>query len=153
MDTYLAVVQTLAVVVAAGGLIIALVIAGKDRRSAEKTAEADRKSATKAAKEDRLLTRLEAERRHRLDLLIRLSANLERGGSHDLTERQRLGAEERALITALGPEVIPELFAEQGSYDEGQQNLKTKPASEWGWSDRADRVRIALRNIAESYPE
>lgn len=72
MDTYRAIVQTAAVVAAVGGLGVALIIAAEDRRSASETAN-----------EDRRLARFEAERRHRLDLLIRLSVNLERGGSSD----------------------------------------------------------------------
>lgn len=172
MDTYLAIVQTATVVAAVGGLGVALLIAAEDRRSAERTAEEDRRSSIATAEEDRRSSiataemdrrsaaaiadkdrrsaRREAERRHRLDLLIRLAQNLERGGSSDSLERARLGAEASALITALGPDVLPELFAAQGDYEEGIQRLSSKPSSEWNWAERADAVRIALRDVAES---
>lgn len=137
MDTYLAVVQTATVLAAVGGLFVALRIAGDDRREARRIAE-----------EDRATARREAERRHRLDLLLRLSANFEQGGSTDPAERHRMGAEAGALITALGPEVLPELFAGRGSIDEAQKQLDSVSVEDWDWRHKADAVAIALHRIS-----
>ena len=141
LETYLAVVQTAAVLVAVGGLIVALTIASKDRRNANESARLDRE-----------LARWEAERRHRLDLLVRLSTNLNKGGSTDASERQWMGAEAAALTTALGPDVIPELFAQRGDIETARTELAGVDPRDWSWAQRAASVDLALRDLAAETP-
>jgi len=137
LDKYLAIVQTAAVLVAVGGLIVALTIASKDRRNANESALRDRE-----------LARWEAERRHRLDLLVRLSTNLNKGGSTNASERQWMGAEAAALTTALGPEVIPQLFAQRGDMEDARAEIEAIDPQEWNWAQRAASVDIALHDLA-----
>jgi hypothetical protein len=141
LDKYLAVVQTATVLVAVGGLIVALTIASKDRRNANESALRDRK-----------LARWEAERRYRLDLLVRLSTNLNKGGSTDATERQWMGAEAAALTTALGPEVIPNLFAQRGDIEEARTEIASLDPKDWNWAQRAASVDIAMYDLAKEPP-
>lgn len=137
MDTYLAVVQTLTVLVAGGGLLAALRIARDDRRQANLIAQ-----------DDRAAMRHEAERRHTLDLLVRLVENLERGGSPDSQESKRMGAEAGALITAIGPDLLPRQWARRHArIDEArerQADLERKP----DWRDNADEAVLALHDVA-----
>jgi hypothetical protein len=137
VDTYLALIQTAAVVAAVAGLIVALRIAQDDRRES-----------ARLAREDRAVARREAERRHRLDLLIRLSVNREQGGSTDPAEANRLGAEAAALTSALGPTVVPQAWARRGSLDEAKERQKTTPPPERVWRHLADEVAIALDRVA-----
>lgn len=137
VDTYLAIVQTFAVIAAVAGLLVALRIAKDDRREA-----------ARVAAEDRAAARREAERRHRLDLLIRLSVNLEQGGHTDPSERKRMGAESGALITALGPDVLPRAWAARGSLEDAKALQESTPLEQRDWRHRADEVAIALDRVA-----
>jgi len=96
VDTYLALIQTAAVVVAMGGIIAALRIATVDRERADQRAVEDRADA-----------RAEAERRWTLDLLVALSRNLANPDAMDREESQRKGGERAALIQAIGPDRLP----------------------------------------------
>ncbi|GAA1924856.1 hypothetical protein GCM10009737_28210 [Nocardioides lentus] len=161
-------IQSVAVLVAIGGLFAALRIAKADRRAADLRAEKDREEAerraTEARREESLRSqraderaRWEADRRFRLELLIRLSVNLEHGGSTDAGERKRLGAEASALIAALGPEVLPELHSLRGSEEhiaEVQARMAEKGPDRWTWAENAASVAFALQRVqAERSPD
>jgi hypothetical protein len=89
--------QTLAVLVAAAAVIVGIYTASKDRHHAADIAARDR------------LTSLKRERlRFDLETALRLSENLNRRGSTDRSERNRLGAESIVLIGALGRERVPQ---------------------------------------------
>lgn len=110
------------------------------------------KRADENPRQDRELARWEAERRHRLDLLVRLSENYERGGSQDPHETRRMGAEANALITALGPDVLPELFGRRGDFERTRRVLASIDPAQWDWRHRADAVAVALYDVANERP-
>ncbi|MDR6171561.1 hypothetical protein [Curtobacterium sp. SORGH_AS_0776] len=89
-------VQVAAVLVAVGAAVVALVISALDRRSARAIAAKDRAVGIRQA---HLL--------FELDSLLRLEANLRRGGSNDIQKSRDMGAEAGALIGAIGPERLP----------------------------------------------
>lgn len=93
------IIQVVAVVVAIGASIVALVIASMDRRNALKIAEGDRRAAVDQA-------RLLAE----LDAATRLSVLEARGGHTDPVISKDMGAETLALIAMLGPDRVPEMW-------------------------------------------
>ena len=147
------VVQTVAVLVALFGLWRAHRIALADRRAADRRAEDDRRSTDQRATEDRRLARLEAERRFQLDLLIRLSQNLERGGATDAHERARLAAEAGALLSALGPHRLPlswEIHRKR-SLDEARAYMLD--ASNADWRRCANEVALELDRVAGASAE
>lgn len=94
-----AIIQVVAVVVAIGASIVALVIASMDRRHALKIAEGDRRAAVDQA---RLLAELEAA--------TRLSVLEARGGHTDPVISKDMGAETLALIAMLGPDRVPQMW-------------------------------------------
>ena len=92
-------IQVAAVLVAIGAAIIALVISASDRKNARQIADADRASTLRHA---HLMFELEA--------LTRLSENLNRGGSADPLERNRMGAEALTLVGVLSSDRVPQLW-------------------------------------------
>lgn len=92
-------IQIVAISVAVGASVVALLIASMDRRNAIKIAEDDRRAAVDQA---RLLAELEAA--------IRLSVLEARGGHTDPVIRKEMGAETLALIAMLGPDRVPEMW-------------------------------------------
>ena len=95
-------IQLAAVLAAVGAAIVALIISGLDRRNAREIASADRASMLR-----------QAHLMFELDVLGRLSANLNRGGSTDPQESKRMGAEALTLIGLLGSERLPTLWEER----------------------------------------
>lgn len=100
-------IQLAAVLAAVGAAIVALIISGLDRRNAREIANADRAS-----------TLRQAHLMFELDVLGRLSANLNRGGSTDPQESKRMGAEALTLIGLLSPERLPTLWEERVGVDD-----------------------------------
>lgn len=92
-------IQAAAVVAAVFAAIVALRIAGKDRRESRAIAADDRKASLQQAK---LLFDLE--------LLLRLLENRNRGGSTDRQEVSRMGAEALTLVGMVGRERLPRQF-------------------------------------------
>lgn len=137
MQTYFALAQTLTVLVAAGGLFVALRIARDDRRQS-----------AEIARDDRAAMRHEAERRHILDLLVRLVENLDRGGSTDPQERARMGAEAGALTTAIGPDLLPHAWARRHEDIEEARKRHADVERKRDWSDAADEAALALHEVA-----
>ncbi|MFE7845894.1 hypothetical protein ACFUTX_11975 [Microbacterium sp. NPDC057407] len=89
-------IQLLAIVVALGVGIAAIVIATKDR-----------KTQLEIARQNLEHSRLALE----LEYAVRLSANMNMGGSSDAQERKRLGAEALALASVIGPRWAPRQYA------------------------------------------
>lgn len=89
-------IQLLAVLVAVGASVVAIIIATQDR-----------KTQLRIARQDREQARLALE----LEYAIRLSANRNMGGSTDPAETKRLGAEALALIGVVGKRWVPEQYA------------------------------------------
>jgi hypothetical protein len=148
MDTYLAVVQTVTVVVAVVGIGAALKIAQQDRREAARIAEEDRHESARIAEEDRQAYRHEAERRHTLDLLTRLTMNLERGGSSDSQEVKRMGAEARALQLALGPDRFPAFAARNLDWRTRAIAYNAEASQEPDWRVYANEALLELDRVA-----
>jgi len=102
METLSLWIQTLVAVAAVGAAIIALVVSAKDRENARQIAAEDRRAALEHAK---LM--------FDLDVLLRLSENFERAGHVDTEIAKDMGAEARALLNALGPERLPQTWADK----------------------------------------
>lgn len=100
-------IQLTAVLAAVAAAIIALIVSALDRRNARNIAAADRASELRRA---HLLFELEA--------LTRLSENLNRGGSSDKAESERMGAEALTLVGVLSPERLPELWKRKVGSDD-----------------------------------
>lgn len=112
------IVQTLAVIVAATGVVIALRMGAADRRAADARASEDRRRADDRARQDRLAAdnradldrreaRLLADHHFRLDMLVRLARNVNDPGHTDNKIRSQLAAERAALLHVLGPDGLP----------------------------------------------
>lgn len=123
------IVQTLTVIVAATGVVVALCTGATDRRAADARARTDRKRADDRARKDRLAAdararqdRLVADRRadsdrrearlladhhFRLDMLVRLARNVNDPGHSDKKISSQLAAERAALLHVLGPDGLP----------------------------------------------
>lgn len=103
-QTVSVIVQTIAVIVAAGGVVVALCIGITDRRAADTRARKDRLAADARADADRREARLLAEHRFRLDKLVQLAKNVSDPGHTDAKIKRQLSAERVALLEVLGPE-------------------------------------------------
>lgn len=101
------ILQLAATLVALATGIAALSIAHKDRRHATKLAEDDRRSALR-----------QAQLMSELDAATRLAINLGRGGHMDKEIRKSMGTEALTLITLLGPERVPDLWASRSASTE-----------------------------------
>lgn len=88
-------IQLLAILVAVGASVVAIVIATQDRKTQLRIALQDREQA-----------RLALE----LEYAIRLSANRNMGGSTDPAETKRLGAEAMALVGVVGERWVPQQY-------------------------------------------
>jgi hypothetical protein len=108
-------VQTLVAVAAVAAAIIALAISAKDRQNARVIAAEDRRAALE-------LARLMFD----LDVLLRLSQNLERGGHVDPNTSKDMGAEAAALINAIGPDRLPLTWADKrkSTFDEARAFMR-----------------------------
>lgn len=117
-ETVGVVVQTLAVVVAAGGVIVALCMGITDRHATDTRARQDRGRADDRARQDRLAAderadfdrreaRLLANHHFRLDMLVRLARNVNDPGHTDEKISSQLAAERAALLHVLGPTGMP----------------------------------------------
>src|SRR5450756_483483 len=95
-------IQTLVAVAAVAAAIVALVVSAKDRENARQIAAEDRRAALEHAK---LM--------FDLDVLLRLSENFERAGHVDKEVAKDMGAEARALLNVLGPERLPQAWADK----------------------------------------
>lgn len=114
-------IQVAIAIVAAGAAGVALVVAAQDRRHATQIAETDRRAAA-----EREVLAL------KLDVAIRLTENLARGGSQDSEESKRLGAEALALITVLGPDYVPMQWAKRvGTAGDLEQAVQDTGREQW----------------------
>lgn len=115
-------IQVLIALVAVGASVVALLIAGKDR-----------KTQIQIARQNREHSRLLLE----LDYAIQLSANRNHGGSTDEQIRKKLGAEALALAGVVGKRWVPRQWdrATGGRTIEEMQALiekgPTKEQPEW----------------------
>ncbi len=110
-------IQVLVVLTAVGASIVALVIASKDRRNAQRIAEDDRAAAAEVAAQTQREALRQAHMMFELETLTRLLENLNRGGSSDRQESSRMGAEALTLIGVLGRERVPHLWDERAGDD------------------------------------
>jgi len=117
-NTIAVIVQSVAVLVAAGGVMVALCMGIADRRAADCRAREDRRRADDRARQDRLAAnkradfdrreaRLLANHHFRLDMLVRLARNVNDPGHSDKKISSQLAAERAALLHVLGPTGLP----------------------------------------------
>jgi hypothetical protein len=99
-------IQLAAALAAVAASIVALVIATLDRRTQ-----------LRIAREARDHSRLALE----LEYAVRLSANVNMGGSTDDAERKRLGAEALALAGVVGPRWVPRQYGRAMNYRSPEQ--------------------------------
>ncbi|GAA3181290.1 hypothetical protein GCM10010531_39360 [Blastococcus jejuensis] len=144
------VVQIIAVSVTAIGVLAALAIAVYGNRAADRRAAADRAAADRRAEADRASGQQADQHRLEIELLLRLAANLTRGGAQDPQEVARLGAEARALIAALGPDRVPMSYAE---YAESTDELLTAMAdtSKPLWLRQSIEALLQLQRLATEH--
>jgi hypothetical protein len=136
------IVQALAVFVAVGASVVALVISGRDRAALLTIARRDREH-------DRLRTELE--------YAVRLSANRNRGGSSDREESGRLGAEALALAGVVGEHWVPRQFERAMDYKttaelESMLDDSDDKTPQWV-KDKIETGLAIQRIIAELYRE
>lgn len=134
-------IQAAAVVAAVTAAIISLWIAAVDRKNAQRIAEDDRQEALRQSK-------LQFD----MGVLLRLLENQTRGGSTDLLERDKMGAEARALIGYLGPDLVPNLWASRISLTEDQIRQLMSPESDSPeWQKDTFEVYLALMALKRDY--
>ncbi|MCK6210046.1 hypothetical protein KZX45_05755 [Georgenia sp. EYE_87] len=136
-------IQTAVAVAAVAAAIIALVVSAKDRQNAREIAAEDRRAALEHA---RLM--------FDLDVLTRLSRNLERGGHDDKSVSRDMGAEAAALINAIGPDRLPVTWSDRrkASLDDVREWLADEdkfPA----WKRDGHEVLLELRRVADRIDE
>jgi hypothetical protein len=106
-------IQVAAVLAAIAAVIIAIFAAVAASGVALVLGWLDRRTALAISTADQQFQRLFREQ----ELLQRLLANYNRGGSTDSGEAQRMGSEALTLIGAIGPERLPELWESHVSSD------------------------------------
>lgn len=135
-------IQLGAVLAAVAASMVALAIATIDRRTQLRIAERDRAQ-----------SRLALE----LEYAIRLSANLNMGGSPDPAESKRLGAEAMALVGAVGERWVPRHYAEVmdgRTIEELETAIDEKTGDMPRWVQMRNEATIAVQSIfAEIYGE
>ena len=118
VDVIAVAVQSVAVLVAATGVVVALCMGIADRRAADARARNDRRRADDRARQDRLAAderadfdrreaRLLANHHFRLDMLVRLARNVNDPGHSDEKISSQLAAERAALLHVIGPTGLP----------------------------------------------
>lgn len=130
-------IQVAAVLAAVGASSTALRIATKDRHEQRELARRDREQ-----------TRLALE----LDYALRLSENLNHGGSTDPTETKRLGAEAMALGGVLGEQWVPIYYRHlmDGRSVAELEALPAQPDSEMpDWVAWRNEATVAVQRIGE----
>lgn len=136
MSTTELVVQVVGIVVSTGGVVAALAIAVTGNRAADRRAEEDRAEARRAARH-----------RDEVDMLTRLTLNLERGGSSDPDERARMGVEATTLLMALGPERLPVAYAlHVGDSPDDVRGFISDPSVP-AWRQAANEVLMELQRV------
>lgn len=137
-------IQTAVAIAAVAAAIIALVVSAKDRQNARRIAAEDRRAALEHA---RLM--------FDLDLLTRLSQNLQRGGHTDPVKVQDMGAEVVALANAIGPERLP-LFWQRWSRGSSPNDIAAWVTDEERfepWQREGFEVLAELRRVADRIDE
>lgn len=131
-------VQVAAVIVAIGASGVALIVSALDRKNARKIAAEDR---LMAIRHGRLTFEMEA--------LIRLSLNLQRGGSNDVQKSRDRGAEAGAIIGAIGPERLPHNWEKRIEKTEEELRAFVADESKEDWLRRAVEAQLALMEVTE----
>lgn len=129
-------IQVLAVLTAVGASLVALRIATTDRRVQQEIAREDREQA-------RLMLELE--------YALRLSENLNHGGSTDRDETRRLGAEAMALAAALGERWVPRYYAhlmDGRSVDQLADAIDAREDDMPEWVQWRNEATVAAQRIA-----
>jgi hypothetical protein len=131
-------VQVAAVVVAVGASVVALIVSALDRRNARKIAAMDRLT---SIRHNRLTFEMEA--------LLRLSQNLQPGGSNDTQKSRDMGAEAGAIVGAIGPERLPKNWEKRIEKSEEELRAFVADESNEGWIRRAVEAQLALMEVTE----
>lgn len=110
-------IQSAVALAAVGAAIVALVVGAMDRKVAREIAAEDRRAALEQAK---LMFDLE--------VLLRLSQNIERAGHTDPVVAKDMGAEAAALLNIIGAERLPQTWADKrDSTEEQAREYAAKP--------------------------
>ncbi|MBP5801329.1 hypothetical protein J2D78_04450 [Microbacterium maritypicum] len=129
-------VQVVAVLAAISASLVALRIATTDRRTQREIARSDREHA-------RLILELE--------YALRLSENLNHGGSTDPAETKRLGAEAMALAAVLGERWVPHYYThlmDGRTVDQIAEAVETKADHMPEWVQWRNEATVAAQRIA-----
>lgn len=94
--------QSAVAIAAVAAAIIALAVSHKERATMRTIAA-----------EDRIAALEQAKLMFDLDVLLRLSHNIERAGHVDPTISKDMGAEARALLNVLGPDRLPQTWEDK----------------------------------------
>ncbi|MDQ0645536.1 hypothetical protein [Microbacterium murale] len=114
-------IQTAAIVVAVAASIVALATSAADRRN---TREIARREQAASLKREHLM--------FQLDVLARLTENLNRGGSTDRDESARMGTEALTLVGLLDAELVPNLWSQKLDSESALRRLLDDPEMpEW----------------------
>lgn len=136
------VVQMVLAASAVGAAIVALVIGALDRKAAREIAAEDRRASLEQAK---LMFDLE--------VLLRLSQNLERGGHKDQAISHDMGAEAAALINLIGPDRLPVTWAAKrgSSLDEAREYAQREDTP--AFKKHSIEVHLELVRVAQRIHE
>lgn len=142
-------IQLGAVLAAVGASIVALLVSYWDRKGAQAIAAEDRKAAALVAAEDRRASLEQSKLMFDLEALLRLLENLNRGGSTDPQESQRMGAEALSLIGLLGPDLLPRQWKHRVNDDSaGLAGFLEDPECEQ-WRKNSIEAQIAVNTVTE----
>lgn len=129
-------IQAGAVVIAVGASIVALAVSAFDRRNARQIAAADRREALERSQ---LLFQQGS--------LLQLEKILRRGGHADSAISKDMGAESAALISAIGPELLPRNWKKRiGTAPDVLEKMMDDEAFP-DWERRAIEAHIALMKV------
>ncbi|SDZ26556.1 hypothetical protein [Herbiconiux ginsengi] len=132
-------IQVIAVLAAIGAVVAAVLAAVTASVVAVVLGALDRRNAQRISVRDHEFQRLFREQ----ELLQRLLENYNRGGSTDSAEASRMGSEALTLIGAIGPQRLPELWANHVDSDAALHALLDDPEMP-DYKKEAIKVQLAL---------
>ncbi len=135
-------IQSAVALAAVSAAIIALIVGALDRKAARVIAEEDRRATLEQAK---LMFDLE--------VLLRLSRNIERGGHTDPVLRSDMGAEAAALLNIIGAERLPQTWADKrASTEEQAREYAAKPDTP-AYKRHAIEVHLEINRVTRRIAE
>lgn len=135
-------IQSVVALAAVGAAIVALVVGAMDRKVAREVAAEDRRAALEQAK---LMFDLE--------VLLRLSQNIERAGHSDKAISRDMGAEAAALLNIIGAERLPQTWADKRAFTEEQAREYAAKPDTPAYKRHAIEVHLEINRVTRRIAE